>query len=400
MLLDLGQAEAARTVLREAEAIRPDDRAIRDDIADVLIGRGEWLAGAAELRESVRLDPDDPFAHDHLGMALTLIGRIDEAIAALREAARLSPDFSPIRNNLGRALLARGDLAGALEAFRIGLDLGSLEPRRRSPSGDMVREVERLIALDARRPALLRGEDKPADADEAAAFARLCLIRGHHATSARLWLEAFAAQPALARGPAGQEPIPGRPGRGAGRLRARVATSRRLDEPGPSPLARQALDWLKADLDVPVPAPRERPAARPGGDPGPARALADRSRVRRDPRRGRPRQPPRTRSPGLPGSSGRRSRRWRSRSGRAGRSAGLATSRDGCSNSPAGGAMASPNRGRRGGPRPPLRGHGPTRRPGTRRPDATPTAGPVAPPSTIAARGRPRRPIRPRKPSP
>ena len=248
VLLDLGQAEPARAAFREAEAISPEDRPLRDEIADVLIGRGEWLAGTAELREAARLDPDDPFARDHLGMALTLLGRLDEAIPVLQQATQAPPDLAPIRNNLGRALLARGDLAEALASFRVGLDLGSLEPRRKSPSGDMVRDVERLIALDARRPALLQGKDRPADADEAAAFARLCLIRGHHATAARLWLGAFGEKPALLDDPRAARRFL------AARAASLAGSGLGRDEPSLDDRARarwrmQALEWLNAELE-------------------------------------------------------------------------------------------------------------------------------------------------------
>jgi serine/threonine-protein kinase len=249
VLLDLDQGEAARQALRDAEQLQPDDRGLREDLADVLIGRGEWLAGVAELREAVRLASDNPFAHDHLGMALSLLGRTDEAIVELAEAARLAPDFGPIRSNLGRALMASGNLTGALSAFRVGLDFGSLESRRRSPSGDAAREIERMVALEPRRLAVVEGKDRPVDLDETIAFARLCGIRGQHATAARLWLDAFARQPSLldeARsGPRWQ----------AARSAALAAEGRGSGEPAIDESARpawrkQALAWLQADLAV------------------------------------------------------------------------------------------------------------------------------------------------------
>ena len=103
------------------------------------------------------------------------------------------------------------------------------------------------MALDARLPALLRGRDQPADADEAAAFAQLCAARHLDATAARLWSEAFAAEPGLADDPMAEARYQ------AARAAALAGTGRGRDRPPPDEAARarwrrQALDWLAAEL--------------------------------------------------------------------------------------------------------------------------------------------------------
>ena len=51
-------------------------------------------------------------------------------------------------------------------SYRKGHELGSKRPDWRYPSAELVRQAERLVALEARLPAVLRGEDQPRDAAE------------------------------------------------------------------------------------------------------------------------------------------------------------------------------------------------------------------------------------------
>jgi Flp pilus assembly protein TadD len=249
VLMDLNQSGKAEDEFAEAKRLKPDDWWIRNAIARVLMDHGDWAAATAQLREAVRHEPGNAFAHDSLGMALFEMGQIDDAMASYREAVRLAPGFVPAQGHLGRALLARGELAAALESFRQANHPGSAETSRGFPSAAMEREGERMVALDARLPALLRGEDKPADAAECAEFARLCHIKHLYATSARLWSEAFAARPELAdRMRAGNR-------FNAACSAAMAGCGSGKDDPPPDAAARQrwrrqALDWLKADLAV------------------------------------------------------------------------------------------------------------------------------------------------------
>ena len=81
--------------------------------------------------------------------------------------------------------------------LRRGHELGSRQPGWRYPSAQWVAEAERLAALAARLPAVLKGEDRPADAAERLAFAQMCYDTKRHAAAARLWAEALAADPKL-----------------------------------------------------------------------------------------------------------------------------------------------------------------------------------------------------------
>jgi serine/threonine-protein kinase len=246
VLTDWGKPEEAQAEFRNAKRLRPGEARVHIDIANLLASRGDWDAAIAENREAVRLEPRNAFAHDMLGLTLLDAGQADEAVEPIREAIRLDPRLIPAYGNLGRALLARGEFEAALEQFRrrhyrmVGSGPGS-------PSANPVREAERMVALDARLPALLRGEDKPADPAERAEFARLCSAKQLFATSARLWAEALAAHPGLDDDARADNRY-----RAAGAA-AQAGYGRDRDDPPPDADARrrwrrQALDWLEADL--------------------------------------------------------------------------------------------------------------------------------------------------------
>ena len=56
-----------------------------------------------------------------------------------------------------------------------------------------IQELERVIELDRRLPAILNGKAKPADAAETLGFAGLCSMKKLQAASARLSAAAFQA---------------------------------------------------------------------------------------------------------------------------------------------------------------------------------------------------------------
>jgi len=182
----------------------------------------------SEFRAAIRNNPDDAMVHVHYCRALVWAGRLDEAIAASREAVRIMPDFGPAwqvqgwclfhdrdwdnaisaygeairrgpdnaaaHNELAIALRGRGRLDEALIEFQRALDLGPGAP-------DVHRELaatRRQQVLAPRLPAVLRGADRPARAADWLDFAYVCDNRKLHAAAARMFAEAFKADPALA----------------------------------------------------------------------------------------------------------------------------------------------------------------------------------------------------------
>jgi len=280
-LKELGKQDEAITEYREALRLKPDYAMAHNDLGLALTNQGELREAIAEFREALRLKPDYPAAHNSLGVALKDQGKLDEAIVEFRETLRLKPDYAEahinlggaLRNqgkpdeaiaeyrtalrfkpdyakafcNLGHALRQQGCFVEALAEFKRGHEIGSKDPNWRVPSAVWVRETERLVELDRKLPAILAGQVKPADAAEMLGFAQLCYEKKLHGASARLWAEAFQAQPKLAEDMKVQN-------RYNAACAAALAGSGQgkndppLDDAAQARWRKQAIDWLKADL--------------------------------------------------------------------------------------------------------------------------------------------------------
>ncbi len=156
-----------------------------------------------------------------------------------------SPTSVP-HGNLGIVHRYRGEFTEAIAEFR--------KARRSGTVSRFTREIEReLTRTEHRAPlapgfqAVLVGKLKPGDAEEMLGFAQLCHWKKFYGASARLWAEAFEAQPKLA------EDMEARNRYNAACAAAMAGCGQGEDDPplGEAAKARwrkQALDWLKADL--------------------------------------------------------------------------------------------------------------------------------------------------------
>lgn len=205
------------------------------------------MEAEAEYRAAVKLKPDHAQSHVELGNALLSRGEPAEAAAEYREAAKLNPDYAEAHCNLGQVLRRTGHYAEAVEALRRGHELGSRRPGWNFPSAEWLREAEQIAALDVRFPAVLKGDDRPADAREGLALAQMGYDRKLHAASARLFAGALRADPALAADRAAQ------PAYNAACAAALAGCGQGKDNPSPDDSARarlrgQALGWLRDEL--------------------------------------------------------------------------------------------------------------------------------------------------------
>jgi eukaryotic-like serine/threonine-protein kinase len=244
-LLAMGESIEAHAHFSEAKRLKPKDWMIRDQIALAYSDRGDWDAAIREQSEAVRLFPAMGVAHKALAHALQSAGRLEEAVAEFREAVRLDPRISASHLFLGRALIEAGKPRAALEA------LARMEP---GPTPDplitpamLASRAEKLIALEPRLPIVMKGGEAPANAEEAASFARLAFARDQPEAAARLWTAAFSASPDLAADLVAMNRFQ------AARAATRAGTEgvRENAEFGAESRAkwrRQAVEWLRADL--------------------------------------------------------------------------------------------------------------------------------------------------------
>jgi tetratricopeptide (TPR) repeat protein len=245
-----GLLEEAIAAYREAIRIQKNYPKAHNNLGVTLHAKGQLEEAIKEYRQAIRLKPDYAYAHNNLGNALRAKGQLDEAIAAYREAIRLNKDYAEAYCNLGHALVKKCQFHQAVEALQRGHELGIRRADWPYPSASWLRQAEKLARLDVRLPAVLAGKDKPKNAAEHLDFALLCQRHRHrYAAAARLYAEAFAAQPTLADNL-----------QKGHRYNAACAAALagcgkgeegfRLPEQHHSKWRKQALTWLQADLDA------------------------------------------------------------------------------------------------------------------------------------------------------
>jgi serine/threonine protein kinase/tetratricopeptide (TPR) repeat protein len=213
----------------------------------VLIAQGRLEEAITACRRAVELMPQWALARYDLGNALSQKGLLTEAIAEYRRAIELEPDYAEAYCNLGSALRQQGELVQARAAFEQGHTRGVQRPNWPYPSAQWVQESRRLVELEGRLTAILRGEIKPANAAEQCEFARLCYAKQHYRAAARFWADAFTADTKLAddlKSGRRDEAICA-----AARAAAGQGTDAgQLDSKDRSHWRKQALQWLREDL--------------------------------------------------------------------------------------------------------------------------------------------------------
>jgi serine/threonine protein kinase/Flp pilus assembly protein TadD len=224
----------------------------------------------AELQEAIRLKPDAVMPHINLGYALINNARVDEAIAEWREAARLDPQSALAYLNLGFGQFLKEELAEALAHFKRAGELSIREPEWADASARALQECERVVKLKPTLDAILRGDERALSAADRALCAEFCARKDRNATAARLFKEAFAADPELA-----DDIRPWGWAHNGHRYNAACAAaqascgqgqdSERLTQADRARWRQQAVAWLRADIDAwrswiargDKPAPRE-----------------------------------------------------------------------------------------------------------------------------------------------
>jgi serine/threonine-protein kinase len=303
--LKLGKAEGGAAAVHFREALRVNPRLATAHLhlgeVEVILGRLD--AGIGHLQEALRIDPEFAWAPYLVGVALTARGRydaanarypegdpglaglrefalkeafrhywyartsdprwtpapnalqlsrqdearLDEAIGLYREAIRIDPTLDEAHGTLGQALLARRQFAEAAAATRRALEV--LIPWKHDLRANLERQrqrCERLAGLQARLVAVVRGQQRP-EAGDCLDLAELCYLHQHYATAARLYAEAFAADPGL-----GEDLVDGH------RFNAACAAAAAgsgcgddvdgLREPGRKSLRERAREYLRRDV--------------------------------------------------------------------------------------------------------------------------------------------------------
>jgi serine/threonine protein kinase len=154
------QYEEAIRFLTVAVALRPESAGAHLNLGAVFFETGRFDEALEAFRKATERKPDYAMAHNNLGLALAQKGDLDKAVAALRQAIELKPDYAEAHCNLGLTLQRQGDVTGALAALKQGHALGSRRPDWPYPSSQWIRECQRLVELNGRKPAV-QADDRP-----------------------------------------------------------------------------------------------------------------------------------------------------------------------------------------------------------------------------------------------
>jgi serine/threonine-protein kinase len=241
-----------------------------DELRRAVMLADRAVAAAAKSRE-----PSNPYVRFVKGLAEYRLGRYEPAVPWLQASAAKLPNrvgprlvLAMAQFQSGSAKEARKTLAAAVRAY----DWNESAPASRTDppvvwvSHVLRREAEAMILPNL--PAFLRGEYRPQDNDERLALLGVCQVEGRYGAAARLYADAFAADPRLAddltRERLGQTRAPEHPadpievfnaacryhaarfaalaGCGLGRDGAKLNDAERTR------WRRQAREWLRADL--------------------------------------------------------------------------------------------------------------------------------------------------------
>jgi serine/threonine-protein kinase len=232
----------------EAIRLKRDFPEAHYSLGVALRSKGKMDEAIAAYEEAIRIRKDYAEAHYNLGNALMAKGKADDAIAEYQTAIQVNKDYAEAHYNLGQALGQQGEFRKALEEMRRGHELGSKKPGWRDPAGHAVRQCERLVELDGRLPGFLDGTTTPASAREGIEVAVLCSLKRLNRAAVRFYEKAFDAEPKLA------DDLHAHRRYDAARAAALAGCGEgkdadKLDDQERARLRRQAMDWLRADLE-------------------------------------------------------------------------------------------------------------------------------------------------------
>jgi tetratricopeptide (TPR) repeat protein len=117
LLMDLGQAEEAKTYYSNALRLEPDAVEKYVQEGKLLAAQGNVEAAVARFTAAVRLKEDATEAHANLGLLRARQGRFDEAVAHFNQVLRLRPD-AQAHHNLGLALAMQGKPEDSVTHYR------------------------------------------------------------------------------------------------------------------------------------------------------------------------------------------------------------------------------------------------------------------------------------------
>ncbi len=220
---------------------------VYNNLGQLLKVKKQWGEAIAAFRQAIELNPKFAAAHFNLGRALSVKNQLDEAIAQYKMAIDLQPDYAEAHCNLGQILRSQGQLSAALNYLKRGHALGITRQDWHYQSEQWVADAERLVHLEAKLADVLAGKATATDNRERLGLLEVCELQHRHVAGARLYADAFAADPKMA------DDLKAEHRYDAACFAALAAAGQgtdadKLDDQEQTRLRQQALAWLRADL--------------------------------------------------------------------------------------------------------------------------------------------------------
>jgi protein O-mannosyl-transferase len=125
VLLDKGELDEAIGLSREVLAVNAKDLAARNNLGFALLAKGRVDESIPDFQQAIAIQPFAPNPYYNLGRACLKKGLYEFAITNFQTAIRLQPDFASAYCNLGYALLQAGRIPDAVSNYEQSI---ALEP--------------------------------------------------------------------------------------------------------------------------------------------------------------------------------------------------------------------------------------------------------------------------------
>jgi serine/threonine-protein kinase len=202
VLLALHEYDQAEKAFGTAVDLKRDFSGAHNNRGIALLDQGRYEDAVRAFQEALDTNRNYPGARYNLGNALRRQRRFKEAEEAYRAALALRPGHPETLWQLGLTLRDQGQLAEALQELRRADALGSKGPGwQQYRPAKWIGECQRLVELDRRRPAVLRGDADLAGAPPLPTLgaSALGLLGAPHGQGPLLAASALAAARAGAR---------------------------------------------------------------------------------------------------------------------------------------------------------------------------------------------------------
>lgn len=237
----LGSPAEALPALRRALDLRPDFAWAENEQGLALQQAGKLDEALAVFRQAISHQSNVAILHENLGRTLHALGQLNSAIAAFQEAVNLDGQMVSARFNLGRALFDKGEYRKAHGTLAWGAArmLTSRQPVDGATRA-LIERCDRLTTAEAKRQEIVAGKLTPATPAERLDFALFCAHKGHAAAAVGHFLRAFEAS----------SPEAEHAGLHFAAALAALEAAAAATGDEPARLRRQALDWLRFELEI------------------------------------------------------------------------------------------------------------------------------------------------------